>query len=102
MIRVARLFGVSWAFNMKQLTRSGLFIFTSVVEPLIFATMAYYLFKAGHRPGTLLYASLSAGLMGIWTSTLFGSGGVISWQRWQGTLEPLVAAPPPSSSASTA
>ena len=95
MIRVARLFGVSWAFNMKQLTRSGLFIFTSVVEPLIFATMAYYLFKAGHRPGTLLYASLSAGLMGIWTSTLFGSGGVISWQRWQGTLEPLVAAPPP-------
>ena len=95
MIRFARLFGVSWAFNMKQLTRSGLFIFTSLIEPLIFATMAYYLFKAGHRPGTLLYASLSAGLMGIWTSTLFGSGGVISWQRWQGTLEPLVAAPPP-------
>ena len=95
MIRVARLLYVSWFFNLKQLTRSGLFIFTSIVEPLIFATLAYYLFKAGQRPGTLLYASLSAGLMGIWTSTLFGSGGVISWQRWEGTLEPIVAAPPP-------
>ncbi len=95
MIRIARLLYVSWFFNLKQLTRSGLFIFTSIVEPLIFATLAYYLFKAGQRPGTLLYASLSAGLMGIWTSTLFGSGGVISWQRWEGTLEPIVASPPP-------
>ena len=34
-------------------------------------------------------------MMGIWSSTLFGSGGAIQWQRWQGTLELLVAAPPP-------
>jgi ABC-type polysaccharide/polyol phosphate export permease len=93
--RVARLLWTGWLFNMKSLTRSGLFIFTSVIEPLIFATLSYYLFKAGQRPGTLLYASLTAGLMGIWTSTLFGSGGVIAWQRWQGTLEPVMAAPPP-------
>ena len=32
---------------------------------------------------------------GIWSSTLFGSGGAIQWQRWQGTLELLVAAPAP-------
>lgn len=95
MTRVLRLTWVGWLLNMKSLTRSGLFIFTSVIEPLIFATLTYYLFRAGHKPGTLLYASLSAGLMGIWTSTLFGSGGVISWQRWQGTLEPTVASPPP-------
>ena len=25
--------------------------------------------------------------MGVWSSTLFGSGGMIQWQRWQGTLE---------------
>jgi ABC-2 type transport system permease protein len=93
--RIPRLLAVSWLFQLKNLTRSGLFIFTSIVEPLIFATLAYYLFKTGQRPGTLLYASLSAGLMGIWTSTLFGSGGAISWQRWQGTLEPIVASPPP-------
>jgi ABC-2 type transport system permease protein len=33
--------------------------------------------------------------MGIWSATLFGSGGAIQWQRWQGTLELLVGAPPP-------
>ena len=43
----------------------------------------------------MLYVALGAGLMGIWSSTLFGSGGSIQWQRWQGTLELWVAAPAP-------
>ncbi|HYY64903.1 MAG TPA: ABC transporter permease [Gaiellaceae bacterium] len=94
-MRVARLLAVCWWFQLKQMTKAGLFVFTSIIEPLIFATLAYYLFKAGHRPGTLLYAALSAGLMGIWTSTLFGAGGAINFQRWQGVLEPLIASPPP-------
>ena len=34
-------------------------------------------------------------MMGIWSSTLFGSGGALQWNRWQGTLELLVGAPPP-------
>ena len=94
-MQLARLLAVCWWFQLKQMTQAGLFVFTSIIEPLIFATLSYYLFKAGHRPGTLLYAALSAGLMGIWTSTLFGSGGAINFQRWQGVLEPSVAAPPP-------
>jgi ABC-2 type transport system permease protein len=80
---------------MKQSTKAGIFVFTAIIEPLIFATLAYYLFKAGNQPGTLLYAALSAGLMGIWSATLFGAGGAINYQRWQGVLEPLIAAPPP-------
>jgi ABC-2 type transport system permease protein len=94
-MKVARLIAVTWWFQLKQMTKAGLFVFTSIIEPLIFATLAYYLFKAGHRPGTLLYAALSAGLMGIWTSTLFGAGGAINYQRWQGVLEPMIASPPP-------
>ena len=31
--------------------------------------------------------------MGIWSATLFGSGGALQWNRWQGTLEFPVAAP---------
>jgi ABC-2 type transport system permease protein len=53
------------------------------------------MFKAGRQPGTLLYVALGAGMMGIWSTTLFGSGGALQWNRWQGTLELLVAAPPP-------
>ena len=65
------------------------------MQPVIFATIAFYMFQAGGRSGTLLYAALGAGMMGIWSTTLFGSGGALQWKRWQGTLELLVGAPPP-------
>lgn len=94
-MKVARLVWMGLVFRVKELTRSGLFVFTSIIEPLIFATLTYYLFNAGSKPETVIYSALGAGMMGIWTSTLFASGGAISWQRWQGTLELLVAAPPP-------
>jgi len=92
---VLRLVAITWWFHLKQSTKAGIFVFTAIIEPLIFATLAYYLFKAGKEPGTLLYAALSAGLMGIWSATLFGAGGAINYQRWQGVLEPLIASPPP-------
>jgi ABC-2 type transport system permease protein len=84
-----------FVMNVKMLTTSGFFLLTSTVQPVIFATIAFYMFESGGREGTLLYAALGAGMMGIWSTTLFGSGGMIGWQRWQGTLELGVAAPPP-------
>jgi ABC-type polysaccharide/polyol phosphate export permease len=90
-----RLVVVGWTFHLKSLTSSGFFLMTSVFMPLLVATVAYYMFQAGHRPGSLFYASLGAAVYGIWSTTLFGSGGAIQWQRWQGTLEVVVAAPAP-------
>jgi ABC-2 type transport system permease protein len=81
--------------NAKMQTGSRFFQLVAVIQPVIFATIAFYLFRSGGRSGTLLYAALGAGMMGVWSSTLFGSGGMIQWQRWQGTLELGVAAPPP-------
>jgi ABC-2 type transport system permease protein len=81
--------------NLKMLGTSSFFLLTSVVQPIIFATIAFYMFQSGGRSGTLLYAALGAGMMGVWSTTLFGSGGMIQWQRWQGTLELGVGSPPP-------
>lgn len=81
--------------NMKMISTSSFFLLTSTVQPVIFATIAFYMFRSGGRSGTLFYAALGAGMMGVWTTTLFGSGGMIQWQRWQGTLELGVGAPPP-------
>src|SRR2546423_13498113 len=81
--------------NLKMLGTSGFFLLTAVVQPVIFATIAFYMFKSGGRPGTLLYTALGAGMMGVWSTTLFASGGMIQWQRWQGALELSVGAPPP-------
>jgi ABC-2 type transport system permease protein len=94
-MRTLRLLWISWLFHVRSLTTSGFFVLISFLQPLIFATISFYIFRAGHKPGTLLYAAIGAGLMGIWSSTLFGSGGAIQWQRWMGTLESLVVAPPP-------
>lgn len=90
-----RLFAKGWAFHLKSLTNSLFFVLVSVIQPVIFASIAFFMYRAGSREGTLLYIALGAGLMGIWSSTLFGSGGAIQWQRWQGTLEIVVAAPAP-------
>jgi ABC-2 type transport system permease protein len=89
-----RLLWVGFVMNGKQMTSSRFFQLTAIVQPVVFATIAFYLFRSGGRPGTLLYAALGAGMMGVWSTTLFGSGGMIQWQRWQGTLELGVASPP--------
>ena len=91
-LRVVR---AGFVMNLKLLATSSFFLLTSTVQPVIFATIAFYMFRAGGQGGTLLYAALGAGMMGVWSTTLFGSGGMIQWQRWQGTLELGVAAPPP-------
>ena len=90
----ARVFWVGWKFHLKSLTLSIFFVLISVLQPIIFASIAFFMVQAGAREGTQLYVALGAGLMGMWSSTLFGSGGAIQWQRWQGTLELLVGAPP--------
>jgi ABC-2 type transport system permease protein len=89
-----RLFWTGWLFNVKNLTMSGFFILNATISPVFYATIAHYMFESGRRPGTLLYAALGAGMMGIWSSVLFGSGGLIQWQRWQGTLEYVIGVPP--------
>ena len=91
---LARLVWAGWWMNVRQMARSSLFVFTSVIEPLIMASIAFYTVKAGGHTTALFYMAIGAGIMGMWSTTLFASGGVIAWQRWEGTLELLVASPP--------
>lgn len=93
--RSLRLVWVDWRFALKEISRSSFFVLVGALQPVIFASIAFYMFRTGQREGTLLYAALGAGLMGIWSSTLFGSGGMIQWERFQGTLESLLVAPRP-------
>ena len=95
---IARSFRLIWFvtwFNVRMLLVSEFFVLLTFISPLIFATLAFFLFRLGHGTGgqTLLYAALGSGMMGVWSTTLFGCGGAIAWQRWEGTLELLVNAP---------
>jgi ABC-2 type transport system permease protein len=88
-----RLLGVSWLLNVKQLMRSSFDSVLAILWPLFFATVAFFMFRAGGDPDALVYASLGAAVMGIWTSTSVTAGAAVQRERWQGTLELLVAAP---------
>ncbi|MEU8617983.1 ABC transporter permease [Streptomyces sp. NPDC048623] len=94
-VRVLRLVAVGVRTHVSYMSRSPIEITFAVLVPLVYATLAVYLFRAAGDPDRLLTASVGAGLMGIWGSVLFGSGGAVQNQRWLGTLETLVAAPTP-------
>ncbi len=84
-----------WLLQVKQMSRSSFEMMGAVLLPLLFATLAFYVLRAGTHPHALLGASIGAGLMGTWSTVLFGAGSAIDHQRWQGTLELIVAAPTP-------
>lgn len=81
--------------HFVQLSRSVSELVAMTVWPIIYATIAYYMFGAESDPDVLLTASLGATVMAIWSSVAFSSGGAIELQRKLGTLELLVAAPVP-------
>ena len=94
-LRTARtILAITW-FNVRMLLVSEFFVLITFVAPLIFATLGFLLFRSGGEIAgqTLLYVALGTGMMGVWSTTLFGCGGAIAWQRWEGTLELLVSAP---------
>ncbi|MFN2471583.1 MAG: ABC transporter permease [Gaiellaceae bacterium] len=92
-MRALRLLSLGWFFQLKMITRdpfAGLF---QVLYPMFFATVAFLMFRAGASPESLLYASLGAAVMGIWSATSTTAGSAMQRERWHGTLEVLVAAP---------
>ncbi len=92
-MRTLRLLRIGWVLHLKMMMRSAFNGVLSVVWPMFFATSAFFIFRAGHDPHTLLYASLGASVMGIWSATSTSASGAIQRERWHGTLEILVAAP---------
>ena len=88
-----RLLAVSWWLQFKMIMRSPFDGFGNVVYPLFFATTAFFVFRAGDSPRTLIYASLGAAVMGMWSSVSTSAGSAMQRERWWGTLELLVTTP---------
>jgi ABC-2 type transport system permease protein len=92
-MRSLRLLALGWLMHFKMLARSSFDGLLGILYPLFFATVAFFMFQAGGNSSTLLYASLGAAVMGIWSSTSTSAGSAMQRERWHGTLELLVAAP---------
>src|SRR3989475_6609531 len=92
-MRTLRLLGLGWALNLKMLSQSAFDGFLGVLWPLFFATIAFFMYRAGRNDASLLYASLGASVMGVWSSTSVAASSAVQRQRRVGTLELVVAAP---------
>jgi len=94
-MRLARVLALGWLFHLKMLVRDPFNGLLGVLYPLFFATVAFFMFQAGGDPSLLVYASLGAAVMGIWSATSTSAGAAMQRERWHGTLELLVASPTP-------
>jgi ABC-2 type transport system permease protein len=92
-VRALRVLAIGWIYHMKMVMRSSFDGLLAILYPLFFATVAFFMFRAGDDGKSLLYASLGAAVMGIWSSTSTSAGSAMQRERWHGTLELLVAAP---------
>ena len=92
-MRILRLLAYGWLFRMKMLMRSSFNSWLGVLYPHFVATIAFFMFRSGSDTKPLLYASLGASVMGVWSNTSTPAGGALAQERWHGTLELEVAAP---------
>ena len=81
--------------HMKQASRNPFDLSGVIVWPVLYASIAFYLLDAKNDPRLLLSASLGAFVMLMWSMVVIASSGALEQQRWQGTLELVVAAPTP-------
>jgi ABC-2 type transport system permease protein len=92
-VRTLRVYWVGWLTHFKIISRSPFAIGVGATWPIVNATLAYFMYRAGGSPNTLLYASLGSAVAGIWSMAAIDASGAIQRQRWWGTLELLVGAP---------
>ncbi|WP_369148942.1 ABC transporter permease [Streptomyces sp. R44] len=89
----ARYLARAWRLELRQLSRNRLYWLVATVLPIVFASTAHFMFQGSHRQMPEIALALTAGLMGMWSTTLLGSGGAINRLRQLQVLEPLIATP---------
>jgi len=90
-----RVFATGFVLHFKSLSASPFIGDHRRNLPLVYATLAFLMFRATHHAPSLLYAALGAAVMGIWSTTATSAGGAIQQQRNWKVLELLVGAPSP-------
>jgi ABC-2 type transport system permease protein len=91
---LSRVMLMGLSLHFKMLSRSPFDLWVVVASPLIFATLAHFLFQ-GADDSKILVAALASGVMGVWSSTTASGAGALQTQRRLGVLELLVASPMP-------
>ena len=84
-----RLYLAAWWLQLRLLSRSPFFVGMAILTPIAYCSLAV-LMADGHAS---LRIVVGAGLMGAWSTTLFGAAEALFMQRFSGTLEFLIGSP---------
>ena len=80
--------------TLRHQWNDSFILFAILVQPMIIAVLALFMLR-DLGGDYAMFVVVGSGLTGLWSSLLFISGNSINAERWQGTLESLVAAPTP-------
>ena len=70
-------------------------IIPSIIAPFMFTVVALYMYSGGGELDSpiVLTAVLGGGVLGMWGNMLFASGFTITYDRYNGTIEPIMMTP---------
>jgi ABC-2 type transport system permease protein len=93
-VTVLRVLAVAAQAQLRHVARDLFMLFSAVLQPFFIGVTVMYMLR-GRPDFDPVYVVVGAGLSGLWTVALFEGNWSIGRERWQGTLELLVAAPVP-------
>ncbi len=87
-----RLIYFAWKIQFRLFSRSSFFMSLALLTPVAFVSIALIMARSvGYEnPSTILFGT---GLLGTWSTTLFGAGESLYMQRYSGTLANIFCAP---------
>ena len=88
-----RVIVVAYLAQARDRLTEPSFLWPLLIQPVLIAAIATILFERTGSRGVLLYGVIGSGLVGLWNTNLWSSGWIVESERWQGTLELLLAAP---------
>lgn len=88
-----KAFFTSSMLQMKQTFSRNMFRFMMLINPVIFGTIMYLMFRNSGRDDFAAHVIFGSGLITIWGTIIFSSASDIDRERWMGTLETLFCSP---------
>lgn len=89
----ARAFISSGIIQIKQMLSSALIQFIIFVQPILYGTIMYFMFRNSGNENFVAYVILGTGMINLWSSIVYSSAGTIDRERHIGTLEIISAMP---------
>lgn len=88
-----RVVATSFRVQITEAITSETALFTTTLQPVLFALLSVGLYRYGGKPDLSLYAIIGSSLIGMWNANLWTSGFIITNERQNNTLELLLGTP---------